>query len=235
MIKVGCCGWCEPHGKYFRDFAVIEVQETFYQPGRMEKYEKWRAESPRDFEFTLKAWQLITHEPSSPTYRRLSRAIPADKRQRYGSFRLTDEVLAAWEVTKQAARALRSRIIVFQCPASFQPDEENRKNVARFFTRIDRGAFVPAWEPRGAWADREVKALCRELELVHVVDPFKGRPTAGRVRYFRLHGLPGYDLSYRYSDADLQSLASMAGRSTIYMMFNNISMFDDATRLKAIL
>ncbi|KGN41169.1 hypothetical protein N801_08795 [Knoellia aerolata DSM 18566] len=26
---------------------------------------------PADFEFTMKAWQVITHESNSPTYRRM--------------------------------------------------------------------------------------------------------------------------------------------------------------------
>ncbi|MHC1610664.1 MAG: DUF72 domain-containing protein [Candidatus Methanospirareceae archaeon] len=32
--------------------------------------ERWRLRAPKEFEFTVKAWQLITHEPTSPTYRK---------------------------------------------------------------------------------------------------------------------------------------------------------------------
>src|SRR3954469_21508206 len=32
---------------------------------------KWRALAPASFQFCLKAWQLITHTPASPTYRKL--------------------------------------------------------------------------------------------------------------------------------------------------------------------
>jgi uncharacterized protein YecE (DUF72 family) len=99
MISIGCCGWAESQDKYYRHFGIIEVQETFYRPGRLQKYERWKAGAPAGFQFAVKAWQLITHEPSSPTYRRLKTPAAVSRKNRYGSFRPTDEVLAAWEVT----------------------------------------------------------------------------------------------------------------------------------------
>ncbi len=232
MIHIGCCGWSESQGKYFQDFRVLEVQETFYQPGGLGKYEKWRERAPRNFQFAVKAWQLITHEPSSPTYRRLKSAVPPSRKNRYGSFRPTKEVFAAWEVTALIAEALGARIILFQSPASFKPDAANRKNVRAFFSKIDRGSFTLAWEPRGTWEEKDVGLLCRDLNLVHCVDPFKARPLAGRIRYFRLHGLPGYDLGYQYTDEDLQRLQGMADRRTSYVLFNNNTMRDDALRFR---
>ena len=232
MIITGCCGWSESHPRYFHDFSAIEVQETFYQPGRIEKYQKWRAEAPPGFEFIVKAWQLITHEPRSPTYRRLASPIAAEKASCYGSFRPTDEVLAAWEVTARTAEALQATMIVFQCPKSFEPTSENRKNLTGFFTKIERGSHILIWEPRGDWQDNDVQAICGDLDLVHCVGPFKNRPVAGGIRYFRLHGLPGYNLSYKYSDDDLKRLVTMADLATVYVMFNNVSMLDDALRFK---
>ncbi len=232
MINVGCCGWSESQAKYYRDFRVIEVQETFYQPGGMKKYEKWRAAAPPGFEFMVKAWQLITHEPSSPTYRRLKAPVPPSGKDRYGSFRPTEEVFAAWEATALIAEALGARIVLFQCPASFGPAEKHRKNLRAFFSKIDRGALTLAWEPRGTWEEKDIASLCRDLDLVHCVDPFKARPLAGRIRYFRLHGLPGYDLGYRYSENDLRRLQSLIDRKTVYVLFNNNSMRDDALRFQ---
>lgn len=66
---IGTCGFAESHAATFRDFGIVEIQQTFYQPPRDTTAEKWRAEAPQDFVFTLKAWQLITHEAASPTYR----------------------------------------------------------------------------------------------------------------------------------------------------------------------
>lgn len=232
MINIGCCGWSEPQARYFRDFRVLEVQETFYQPGGIKKYEKWRAMAPRDFVFTVKAWQLITHDPSSPTYRRLKTSVPSSRKDRYGSFRPTREVFAAWEVTALIAEELGAGIVLFQSPAGFIPETVNRKNLGIFFSKIDRGSFTLAWEPRGTWEERDIRSLCRDLGLVHCVDPFKSRPLAGGIRYFRLHGLPGYDLGYQYSNSDLRRLLAMVDRKTAYVLFNNNSMLDDALRFR---
>jgi uncharacterized protein YecE (DUF72 family) len=76
-----------------------------------------------------------------------------------------------------------------------------------------------------------VEDLCRELDLVHVVDPFQHRQLAGSIRYFRLHGKGGY--RYRYSDGDLAWLKEELEPGMItYFLFNNISMAEDAERLK---
>lgn len=104
-VKVGCCGFPMAKAEYCRRFAVVEIQQTFYNLPRVQTAEKWRREAlalqsrsgQADFEFTLKAWLLITHEPSSPTYRRLRRPIPDAEKNLYGSFRPTEPVLKAQE------------------------------------------------------------------------------------------------------------------------------------------
>ncbi len=228
IIKTGCCGWAEGQIKYYQEFDAVEVQETFYQPGRIEKYEKWRGAAPPGFEFTVKAWQLITHDPASPTYRKLKSEIPQRKKKCYGSFRPTQEVLAAWEVIDMIAQALGARMILFQSPSSFAPSPENERNLRTFFKTIDRRRYVLCWEPRGDWQEKDIKRICGDLDLVHCVDPFKSSPVHGSIHYFRLHGLPGYNLRYRYSKQDLQELLGMIGRKAAYVFFNNLSMLRDA-------
>ncbi|MEW5709367.1 DUF72 domain-containing protein [Pelomicrobium sp. G1] len=233
-IRVGCCGFSMARAAYFRRFRVVEVQQTFYQPPRIGTLERWRAEAGAGFEFTLKAWQLITHEPASPTYRRLKSPIPEALKDRYGSFRPTQEVMEAWRVTAACARALQARIVVFQCPTSFGPTEERIAHLIRFFraARAGHEDLVFAWEPRGPWPEATVAGLCRDLGLVHVVDPFQALPAAPGLRYYRLHGIGGY--RYRYTDADLKRLAGWC-RGTTYCLFNNMTMAKDAARFARLL
>ncbi len=231
MIKIGCCGFPVARQKYFNTFKVVEIQQTFYQPPIPSTAQKWRKESPPDFEYTLKAWQLITHEPSSPTYRKLKTKIPQSKAKNYGSFKPTDEVHEAWGKTKEIGDTLHARVIVFQCPASFEPTTENKHNLRKFFSSIKRDKYLFAWEPRGKWNESEVKAICRELNLVHCVDPFQSKSTYGKIRYYRLHGIGGY--RYKYTHEDLGVLKESVGRKIdSYIMFNNVSMFDDAQAFK---
>jgi uncharacterized protein YecE (DUF72 family) len=234
LVKIGTCGFPLRRTEYFQRFSVVEVQQTFYQPPPLKRVESWREEAPPNFEFTLKAWQLITHEPSSPTYRRLKRPIAAEQAGLYGSFRPTDEVLEAWRVTEEIAHALRSRVILFQTPASFRLTLTNQANLRRFFSKICRRDYLLVWEPRGDWPEQEVEDLCRELDLIHGVDPFQNRELAGSLRYFRLHGKGGY--RYRFTDQDLSWLKDQLDPGLItYLMFNNLSMAEDAERLKRLI
>jgi uncharacterized protein YecE (DUF72 family) len=230
MIKVGCCGWAKSQKEYFENFSVIELQQTFYKLPDLKTAQKWREKAPRDFEFTLKASQLITHPPSSPTYKKAGLKIEEEKKDRYGFLRPTEEIFRAFEETSKIAKALDARIIVFQCPASFKPSEENKENLRIFFREIPRDDFIFVWEPRGEWNEEEIRSLCEELDLSHCVDPFKGKSVWGEILYLRLHGIGGY--SYKYSDDELQKLAEMVKgeERTVYVMFNNTNMFEDALR-----
>ncbi len=249
-IKIGCCGFSVAKARYYDHFDVVELQQTFYQPPALKTAEKWRTEAPENFKFTLKAWQLITHEPSSPTYRRLRIDIPERKKKNYGSFRPTKEVLSAWQKTDEIATALGTKIIIFQCPASFTPTDEHVDNLRKFFDSIDRKDYIFAWEPRGEWSEEAIKNLCADLNLVHCVDPYKCDPVhtpipsfkrgERGVFYFRLHGKGG--ARYRFTIDDLLWLnEKISGRggerlfAPTYVMFNNIYMFNDAIHFKEII
>ncbi|MCU1324894.1 MAG: hypothetical protein JWN34_264 [Bryobacterales bacterium] len=232
---VGCCGWTEAQAKYIATFGAIELQTTFYQPPADVVARRWKTIAPVDFRFCMKAWQLITHTPSSPTYRRLKSRVSESERELYGSFRPTEQVALAWERTREIAGIIDARVVVFQCPASFLPTRENIRNLSTFFQSIDRDERVLAWEPRGSdWNDELIRDLCAENDLVHCVDPFDRDSVAGKVLYWRLHGRGGY--RYRYTDQDL---ADIAGRlkghpdqSPRYVMFNNMSSREDALRFR---
>lgn len=231
MIKVGCCGFSISRERYVRYLEVVEVQQIFYDPPRLLTIEKWRKEVPEGFEFTIKAWQLITHSPTSPTYRRLKRRIDEGKKGRYGNFQNTDEVFEAWETVRKIAEVLLSRIVVFQTPSSFIPSDESIRNLKGFFRKIERKGIICVWEPRGCWENEQVYRICRELDLVPCMDPFRTMPRDFSIFYLRLHGRDGY--RYKYTDSDLRKLIEMTEDfKEGYFMFNNISMFEDALRMK---
>jgi uncharacterized protein YecE (DUF72 family) len=194
---------------------------------------KWRSAAPVTFQFCIKAWQLITHKATSPTYRRLRSPLPPRDRPAVGSFQQTDQVWQAWLRTVEVTRAVDARVIQFQCPKSFQPTSANLINLSAFFSRIDRESFRLAFEPRGEeWTDDIVRALCAEYHLIHCVDPFERTAVDGEFRYWRLHGRGSY--AYRYTDADLAHLRRMiADRPQPgYLLFNNFSSKADALRFR---
>jgi uncharacterized protein YecE (DUF72 family) len=169
---------------------------------------------------------LLTHPPTSPTYRKAGIKIPPDAEEHYGFFKPTDEVWAAWERTREFAEALKAKVIVFQCPPSFRETLENIENMRRFLRAIKGSGFLFAWEPRGGWSEAMIKGLCLELGLIYCVDPFENESLHGAPRYYRLHGGPGY--RHRYTEEELKRLRQMIGDREAYVLFNNLSMRNDA-------
>lgn len=225
-VKVGCCGFSRGRKSYFSQFKLVEVQQTFYKMPKLETALRWRQEAPADFEFTLKAWQLITHPPTSPTYRKAGVKILPGSEEHYGFFRPSDKVYKAWEETMRFAHALEARVIVFQCPASFRETPENINNMRRFFRSLEDSGFFFAWEPRGGWSELTIKALCSELGLIHCVDPMERKSVYGEPQYFRLHGGPRYQ--HRYSEEELKRLKDKVRDKETYVLFNNLNMYHDA-------
>ncbi|MDX6692599.1 MAG: hypothetical protein QOF02_202 [Blastocatellia bacterium] len=237
-IKVGCCGFRAAMADYVQRFPVVEVQQTFYQPPQISTLERWRATAPPAFEFTLKAWQLITHEARSPTYKRLKRELDETERAQCGAFRSTKIVKEAWATTLACALALRARRILFQCPASFKLTPENVTRMRRFFASIEpernSNDLQFLWEPRGEWPQELVRTLCRELGLAHVVDPFKARTQTPEQCYFRLHGRK--EKGFMHATEELEELLTMLPRESVsYVLFNNVRMLDDAIKFQELM
>ena len=234
LTQVGTCGFRMSKYEYTDVLKCVEIQHTFYQPPQIKTLERWREEVPDDFEFTLKAWQLITHESKSPTYKRLRKKLTEQELADAGSFRSTPIVKEALEMTLDCAKALKAKTILFQCPASFKPTEENIENLQAFFSNIKRRKLNFCWEPRGEWPDNIVKGLCEELNLWHVVDPLVKRTVTPKNCYFRLHGIGGW--RYKYEDGELEELALMLPEKRLsYVFFNNNEMTDDAMRFTKIM
>lgn len=230
-LKVGTCGFGRvKRPDYVRALPVVEIQHTFYHPPQIKTLEKWRRDVPDDFEFTMKAWQMITHEGTSPTYRKLDRPLTETEIEEVGFFKPTPSVKLALDVTLESAKALRARTILFQCPAKFQPLPENILNMKRFFNSFDRTGLDLAWEPRGKlWTADIVGEICEELDLWHCADPFVTPSVTPDRVYFRLHGRPRW--RYTHDDEELMELTTLIPRDrTAYVFFNNITMKDDAVR-----
>ena len=111
-MKLGMCGFTIGAATYFRQFSVVEVQQTFYDPPPLGTTQKWRAQAPEDFEFTMKAWQVITHFGTSRTYRRLRREFSDRARAEAGGFRVNETTLSAWATTLEAACTMAGGEIV---------------------------------------------------------------------------------------------------------------------------
>jgi uncharacterized protein YecE (DUF72 family) len=204
--------------RYFENFSLVELNSTFYQYPRMGTVEGWREKAPGNFEFSVKAHQDISHK---------------------AKMKVGELSLQAFERVKQICKVLNAKIMLIQTPGSFGP--ERLADAERFFEKINREGLVLVWETRGpAWETTGAREkLGRVLEgfgVSHVTDPFRIMPAyVGEVAYFRLHGLGERMYYYQYSDAELRKLkglvASYGGKGKdVYVLFNNLSMFEDGMR-----
>lgn len=244
-MRVGCCGYCLSRARYYATFNTIELQETFYDLPPEDRVEFLRGEPPQGFVFNMKAYQGVTHDLDSPTWRRARKKPDESLRGKIGHLRPTRENIELWEETVKRAKILGARVVVVQTPPSFGASEENSRNAIDFFSVAVQGGFIVGWEPRGTWADnpRMIERVVGSQEnLIHVVDPFRAKPVLVKsVAYFRLHGIGGREVnySYRYTDGDLTALCGLLmevakDSREVYVMFNNVSMAQDARRFMSI-
>lgn len=239
-LKVGCCGYPISMKEYFKTFNLVELQSTFYNLPRLSTAKLWRQRAPKTFEFSMKTWQVITHPASSPSWRRTRLKVDNSEIANYGFLKSSSQNLAAWNKTMAVCKTLNCMICVVQTPPSFNFSHENIQSILTFFRSVDRGASI-AWEPRGDWLDheKEVEQLCRELDLIHVVDLLRRKPCFVKgTAYFRLHGLNPreHEYKYHYTDQDLLRLIDRLHSlrrsvSEAYVLFNNVAMGEDAQRL----
>ena len=241
-LFIGCCGIPVSRAKYFSELKVIELQNTFYDLFSEEEAKRFRKRLPEDIVVCIKAWQVITHPYTSPTWKKMKRK-PKGVIENYGYLRPTKENFEAWENVLAIAKILNSRAIVLQTPPSFNFNDENLSNAYQFFSAIKRNDMIIAWEPRGTWRQaRSAIEKIVDLGIVHVTDILREDPVdpeKTRTIYSRLHGLGPREVNYkyRYTDDDLKQLISkilvhVEKVREIFIMFNNIYMFEDSRRFK---
>ncbi|MGC9010091.1 MAG: DUF72 domain-containing protein [Sulfolobales archaeon] len=244
-ILIGTCGFPRRRDEIFKNLDVVEHQEIFYDLISSEKAERYGREKPENFIYTAKAFQAITHSPNSPTWKKIKTKLIGDL-SKYGFMRPTEENLWAWNESLKIYKLMKVKIVVFQTPPSFGYSEENYRVVRDFFSIINRDDLMLAWEPRGSWNQGNNKnKLCRLLEeskIIHAVDIFRNTPCeeTGDILYIRLHGIGGSEVNYRYkyTDDDLKRLKEIIMRYNyreVYVLFNNVYMFDDAVRFRSLL
>jgi len=244
IIKIGTCGFPISRQRCYKLFNVVELQETFYDMPNEEKMKSLRKEAPKEFEFTVKVFQAITHPKTSPTWKRMKFKLLGNL-DNYGYLKPTKENFEIWEQFYNVTKHLEANIYIFQTPGSMPIGKEIAKNVIEFFNTIKKKGIVIGWEPRGNWYTNEGMKLLQEIientGIVHVVDPFRRLPIKiQEITYFRLHGIGPGEVNYRYkyTEDDLKKLIEICkevkekGSKEVYVMFNNIYMAQDAERFK---
>ncbi len=244
LIKIGCCGFPISQKEYYKQFSCIEINSSFYKIPSIKSVENWKKQAKKinpEFEFIIKAWQVITHKYTSFTYRRMKEKFGNVKN--YGFFSNTKEVFTAWQKTKNFSCILECKKILFQCPKSFLPEEKNVKNLYTFFEKIAKDKNICGFDfiiefRDEKWNEKIVSNICKDLNLIHCVDPLYNQPFYGKYRYYRLHGLHNanrLDYNYKFSLEELKKVLSMCDKELNYVMFNNAYMYEDSKVFKELI
>ena len=244
-VYIGCCGFPMSMEKYFKEFSVVELQSTFYKIPSLDLVKKWREKAPKDFEFSVKAFQGITHPTSSPTWKRagMERSEIEKLKDEVGFLRPTKEVMEFWNKNLEICKLLGSKICLIQLPPSFKEEEENLKNAKEFFKRIERNGISICLELRG-WSERGFKEICKEFDLISCVDPFASKPlwfSKKKIAYFRMHGSYekgriNYKHKYEKKELlELKSIIESLNVKKVYCLFNNVWMKDSAISFKKVM
>jgi uncharacterized protein YecE (DUF72 family) len=173
-------------------FTAIEVNATFYRLQTRETFRRWRAGTPREFRFAVKANRYLTHN------KKLLDPLPAVRLERERASALGDKLAA----------------VLWQLPRNFHRDRERLEGFARALHhwRSVRHA-IEFRHP--SWFDAEVAdCLARHRLAVCQSDaadwPLWDAVTTDLV-YVRLHG---HEATYAsgYTQAELRAWAAKLRR-----------------------
>jgi uncharacterized protein YecE (DUF72 family) len=148
---------------YVKSFDVLELR-CEPAPPSAKHLGRLRREAPDGFNFVLVAGRALADLSGT--------AAP--------------ELVAA---TRKAAEAAGARWLLLRTPASAGPSARTRARLARLVEELKGAAVGVAWEPRGAWTDKELVAVASELDVALVRDLAEQEPPPSPVVYTRLLAL----------------------------------------------
>lgn len=239
---MGCCGLAGMSlSKYMELFDTIEINSTFYKLPRRETAERWFESINGKIVFCMKAFQGITHPIASPTWKRAGIQKLKSMVDNYGHLKPTKENAESWRRTLEICEAMHASMCVIQLPPSFTCTDVTVNDALKFFEMIRRLVNIAIEFRHKSWADNveSTKALIKSADLIHITDPLKEKPLSRKkICYYRLHGLGNQLYKYNYTDDDLLKLKSVVldiECDECYVMFNNLSMRDDALRFRKLI
>jgi uncharacterized protein YecE (DUF72 family) len=217
--RIGCSGWQYKHWRgdfypadlpqrswlehYATTFDTVELNNSFYRLPSADAFRAWRARTPVEFEFAVKASRFLTHmkklnDPEEPLERLFT-----------------------------PARELGGKLgpVLYQLPPRWP---FNRERLADFVTALPRRARHAIEFREPSWYNDEAFALMSRHGVALCLHDMHGsaspRVVVGPFVYIRFHGTERY--SGAYSDAHLHDWAQwIAARldegMRVFAYFNN--------------
>jgi uncharacterized protein YecE (DUF72 family) len=217
---VGTGGWAyfkvpdKPSLKgYSEVFNFVEVNYTFYEYPKPRLVEGWRKTVPRDFTFSVRCHQDLTHEIG---------------------LKPVNEAYAVLGQMVTYCRLLDSPFLVLETPASYVLDQSAVRSAKDFFASVNLHGVKLVWEIRAPVTEQAAN-LMRDFNIIHSVDISKEKPPDWQdVGYTRLFGKGKHNI-YQFTDEELQEIdknASHTKAKIVAMSYHGLRMNTDALRFK---
>jgi uncharacterized protein YecE (DUF72 family) len=213
---VGTGGWAyfsipnKPALKAYSEiFNFVEVNNTFYQYPSIQTVERWRRTVPKDFRFSVRCHQDLTHKIGLK---------PIDK---------------AYEVfykIKQYAEILQTPYLVLETPAGYSTDNDTRG----FLSTLNLKGLRLVWEYR-ANVTQNIIDLMQDFNIINCIDLSMQKPIYHLdVTYSRLFG-KGQHNTYQFTDDELleiQQNAEDTNSKQVILAYHGLRMNSDALRFQ---
>lgn len=212
-VRIGTAGWSIPAllrekfpqansilERYSQIFPIVEINSSFHKPHQKSTYEWWAAQTPSDFQFSVKMPKQITHK---------KKLIDVDD----------DLNRFIYEIS-----GLEQKLgfVLIQLPPSLNFDMQITSN----FLSLLRSKFEGrvALEPRHiSWGEKQAISVLQKFTIERVLaDPVVVPNNEQVCHYYRLHGSPKMYYS-SYDSNFLQNLAKTL-LDSVWIIFDNTTL-----------
>jgi uncharacterized protein YecE (DUF72 family) len=198
---------------YSQIFNFTEVNYTFYEYPDRRRVETWRRTVPKDFVFSVRCHQDLTHKIG---------------------LRPVEEAYRVFNQMVSYCRILDAHFLVLETPPSHIFDESRIEPAREFFAASDHGEVRLAWEVRSPMTTK-VTRLMQEFNIIHSVDLSREEPSfKSDVVYSRLFGKGKHNI-YQFTDAELVEIDERLTKSNpriAAISYHGVRMNTDAIRFK---
>jgi len=217
---VGTGGWAyfktpnKPSLKAYSEvFNFVEVNYTFYQYPNPRLVEGWRKTVPKDFTFSVRCHQDLTHKIG---------------------LNPTDEAYQVFGQMITYCRLLNSPFLVLETPASYILDNNSLSAAQDFFASVSLKGVRVVWEIRSP-ITQQATELMADFNIIHCVDISIAKPTEwSDVGYTRLFGKGKHNI-WQFTDEELKEIDTNASESkakVVALSYHGARMIKDALRFK---
>jgi uncharacterized protein YecE (DUF72 family) len=213
---VGTGGWAyfkvpnKPSLKAYSEiFNFVEVNYTFYQYPSIQTVERWRRTVPRDFTFSLRCHQDLTHKTG---------------------LKPLDEAYETFYRMKTYAGILQTPYLVLETPSRYTVNDDTRD----FLSSLNFKGIELVWEYRAS-ITQSVTTLMQDFGIIQCVDLSKQKPSYNLdVTYSRLFG-KGQQNIYQFTNDELLEIQRRAEETLskkVMMSYHGLRMNNDALRFQ---